>query len=50
MTSPSDQLGLLSAHLVDERGAAVIFADPLRLQWDALGDVDPATLDMLLHQ
>jgi hypothetical protein len=50
MTAPSDQLGLLSAHLVDERGATMIFADPLRLQWDALGDVDPAALDMLFHQ
>jgi hypothetical protein len=50
MTVPSEQLGLLSAHLVDEGGAAAVFADPLRLQWDALGDVDPATLDTLFHQ
>jgi hypothetical protein len=50
MIAPSDQLGLLSAHLVDERGATVIFADPLRLQRDALGDLDPTTLDLLLQQ
>jgi hypothetical protein len=50
MTAPSDQLGLLSAHLVDEEGAAVVFGDPLRLQWDALGDVDPATLDTVFQR
>jgi hypothetical protein len=50
MTAPSEQLGLLSAHLVDEGGAAAIFADPLRLQWDALGDVDVATLDSLFQR
>ncbi len=50
MTASSDQLGLLSAHLVDEGGAAAVFGDPLRLQWDALGDVDPATLDELFHR
>jgi len=50
MTAPSDQLGLLSAHLVDEEGAAVVFGDPLRLQWDALGDVDAATLDAVFRR
>jgi hypothetical protein len=50
MTASSEQLGLLSAHLVDEGGAAAVFGDPLRLQWDALGDVDPATLDELFHR
>jgi hypothetical protein len=49
MTATSEQLGLLSAHLVDEEGATAVFADPLRLQWDALGDIDPATLDVLFH-
>ncbi len=49
MTVPSQQLGLLAAHLVDQGGANAIFADPLRLQWDALGDVDAATFDALFH-
>lgn len=50
VTIPSEQLGLLAAHLVDEEGAAAIFADPLRLQWDALGDVDPAALNQFFER
>jgi hypothetical protein len=50
VTVPSEQMGLLSAHLVDQEGAAAIFGDRLRLQWDALGDVNPATLDGFFHR
>lgn len=50
MTAPADQLGLLAAHLVDEGGAAAVFGDPLRLQWDALGDLDARTLDLLFKK
>ena len=42
-----DQYGLLSAHLVDQAAAQVIFSDPLRLQWDVLSD-DGGALDSLL--
>lgn len=49
MTTPAEQLGLLSAHLVDQRGATEIFGDPLRLQWDALGDVDAGTFEALFR-
>ncbi len=50
ITVPAEQLGLLSAHLVDEKGATAVFTDPLRLQWDALGDVNPATLEALFQR
>ncbi len=50
MSAPADEFGLLAAHLVDQRGASAIFGDPLRLQWDVLGDVDTATLDALFHR
>jgi hypothetical protein len=43
----ADQYGLLSAHLVDQTGGAVIFEDPLRMQWDVLGE-DHGVLEALL--
>ncbi len=43
----SEQYGLLAAHLVDQAAGAAIFDDPLRMQWDVLGD-DGAALDALL--
>src|SRR5208282_5478667 len=43
----SEQYGLLATHLVDQAGGATIFGDPVRMQWDVLGD-DAAALDALL--
>ncbi len=42
-----EQYGLLAAHLVDQAAGAAIFDDPLRMQWDVLGD-DGAALDAVL--
>ncbi len=44
---PPDQYGLLATHVVDQRGGALVFGDPLRLQWDVLADHGGA-LDTLL--
>ncbi len=41
------QYGLLATHLVDQAGGAAVFDDPLRLQWDVLGD-DGGALDAIL--
>src|SRR5262249_47819269 len=41
------QDGLLALHLVDQAASADVFGDPLRLQWDALGDPGGA-LDAVL--
>ncbi|HYV45020.1 MAG TPA: hypothetical protein VFA20_09170 [Myxococcaceae bacterium] len=43
----ADQYGLLALHLVDQAASADVFGDPLRLQWDALGDPGGA-LDAVL--
>jgi hypothetical protein len=43
----SEQYGLLATHLVDQESAALVFEDPLRLQWDVLAD-DGGALDELL--
>ncbi len=43
----SEQYGLLATHLVDQAGGVSVFADPLRMQWDVLGD-NGAALDALL--
>jgi len=43
----SEQYGLLATHLVDQAGGVSVFADPLRMQWDVLGD-NGAALDTLL--
>ena len=42
-----EQYGLLATHLVDQAGGVTVFGDPLRMQWDVLGD-DGAVLDALL--
>src|SRR5262249_50307436 len=44
-TAPA-QYGLLSAHLVDQSAATLIFGDPLRLQYDVLAD-DGGALESL---
>ena len=44
---PSDQYGLLATHLVDQRSGALVFEDPLRLQWDVLAE-NGGLLDELL--
>lgn len=43
----AQQYGLLATHLVDQAGGATVFGDPLRMQWDVLGD-ERTTLDTLL--
>jgi len=34
----ADQYGMLALHLVDQAASADVFGDPMRLQWDALGE------------
>jgi hypothetical protein len=46
-TLARDQMGLVATHVVDRVGAAAIFADPERLQRDAMAEDDGA-LDELL--
>jgi hypothetical protein len=43
----SDQYGLLATHLVDQESGALVFGDPLRLQWDVLAN-NAGVLDELL--
>lgn len=35
---PPMQRGLVSAHVVDRKASELVFDDPVRLQWDVLGD------------